>query len=147
MLCVCVVCVCTYRCWVEGLAVLFQKREQITTALSHFWPPLAGHSNGTSIINSFSISPCLLVWCFFLFFFHLLITLCTQLAQIKEQLQSRSRKLELKGFSLTFYLSLSPHFSTLLFKRLRRAECWVRQCLPEPGRTLFTFFFSFISPR
>lgn len=47
-----------------------------------------------------------------------------------------------KGGSLSFYLSLYPHFSTLLFKQLRRAECWARQCLPEPGRTLFTFPFT-----
>lgn len=53
----------------------------------------------------------------FLFFSHLLITLCTQPTQIKEQLQSRSRKLELKGvlslalsLSFAFYLSLSPSF-------------------------------------
>lgn len=44
---------------------------------------------------------------FFSLSFHLLITLCTQLTQIKEQLQSRSRKLELKGCSL---LSASPSF-------------------------------------
>lgn len=85
-------------------------------------PPLAWHSNSTSIITSSYISPCLLVWCFF-FSFHLLITLCTQPTQIKEQLQSRSRKLELKGvLSLSTSPSLSPHFSTLLFKQLRRAE-------------------------
>lgn len=98
-----------------------------------------------------TFSPCLLVWCFSFFFpfpssFHLLITLCTQPTQIKEQLQSRSRKLELKGFSLSFYLLLllSPRFSTLLFKQLRpsRGAEW-GDVLPEPGRSLFTFPFFF----
>ena len=95
---------------------------------------------------------------FFFFFsfpssFHLLITLCTQPTQIKEQLQSRSRKLELKGFSLSFYLLLllSPRFSTLLFKQLRPSRGAERgDVLPEPGRSLFTFpffFFYFISLR
>lgn len=107
-----------------------------------------------------TFSPCLLVWCFSFFFpfpssFHLLITLCTQPTQIKEQLQSRSRKLELKGFSLSFYLLLlllSPRFSTLLFKQLRPSRGAERgDVLPEPGRSLFTFpfffFFYFISLR
>lgn len=51
----------------------------------------------------------------FFFSFHLLITLCTQLSKIKEQLQSRSRKLELKGFSLFLpapSLLTSRHFSS-----------------------------------
>lgn len=98
-----------------------------------------------------TFSPCLLVWCFSFFFpfpssFHLLITLCTQPTQIKEQLQSRSRKLELKGFSLSFYLLLllSPRFSTLLFKQLRPSRGAERgDVLPEPGRSLFTFPFFF----
>lgn len=98
-----------------------------------------------------TFSPCLLVWCFSFFFpfpssFHLLITVCTQPTQIKEQLQSRSRKLELKGFSLSFYLLLllSPRFSTLLFKQLRPSRGAERgDVLPEPGRSLFTFPFFF----
>lgn len=78
-------------------------------------PPLARCSNSVSIITSSYISPCLLVWCFFFLSFHLLITLCTQLTQIKEQLQSRSRKLELKGFSplsTSPSLLISRHFSS-----------------------------------
>lgn len=46
----------------------------------------------------------------FFFSFHLLITLWTQLTQIKEQLQSPGRKLELKGFSPS--LLISQHFSS-----------------------------------
>lgn len=51
---------------------------------------------------------------FFFISFHLLIALCTQLTQIKEQLQSRSRKLELKGFSLFLPLPLSSFLNTSL---------------------------------
>lgn len=138
----------------------FQTRgEQITTF--PLLPPLAGRGNSASIITSsyiFSLPVSLMFFFFFFPFpssFHLLITLCTQPTQIKEQLQSRSRKLELKGFSLSFYLLLlllSPRFSTLLFKQLMPSRGAERgDVLPEPGRSLFTFpfffFFYFISLR
>lgn len=138
----------------------FFRRGGNKSRLSPLLPPLAGRGNSASIITSsyiFSLPVSLMFFFFFFPFpssFHLLITLCTQPTQIKEQLQSRSRKLELKGFSLSFYLLLllSPRFSTLLFKQLRPSRGAERgDVLPEPGRSLFTFpfffFFYFISLR
>lgn len=130
----------------------FFRRGGNKSRLSPLLPPLAGRGNSASIITSsyiFSLPVSLMFFFFFFPFpssFHLLITLCTQPTQIKEQLQSRSRKLELKGFSLSFYLLLllSPRFSTLLFKQLRPSRGAERgDVLPEPGRSLFTFPFFF----
>lgn len=77
---------------------------------------------------------------FFLFFFpdHTVHTTDSdQRAASKPEQETRA-----KGALSSFYLSPFPHFSTLLFKQLRRAECWARQCLPEPSCTLFTFPFT-----
>lgn len=106
-----------YRCWLGSEKVLLQTREEMITSSSDFCPHWSD-----SVIACQSSPPS----------FHLLITLCTQVTQIKERLQSQSRKLELKGF-LSFYLSLFPRFLTPLFKELRQAEGWARQCLPEPN--------------
>lgn len=82
-------------------AVVYQLRNDPLSLL----PQVARHSSSLSITTS-STSSRLLVWCLLFFFPPLLITLCTQLTQIKEQLQSRSRKLDLKGLSLFLPLSL-----------------------------------------
>lgn len=70
---------------------------------------------------------------------HLLITLCTQLTQIRGRLQSWSRKLELKGFSLSLSLlpsSFSRHFSS---NGVRQTERRARRRLPRVrAGTLFT---------
>lgn len=104
-------------------------------------PLLARRSTALSIITSSRISPRLLVWCFFFLFFSPDHTVHTtdsdQRAASKPEQETRA-----KGALSSFYLSPFPHFSTLLFKQLRRAECWARQCLPEPSCTLFTFPFT-----
>lgn len=121
-------CVCTvYVCHCVPIDVYQEVREcegaffsdegtNLKTTLSHFCP----HWLDTVIACQSSPHPTFLLACqfdgFFFFSIHLLITLCTQLTQIKEQLQSRSRKLELKGFSLSLSTSpsllISRHFSS-----------------------------------
>lgn len=83
---------------------------------------------------------------FFFFSLHLLITLWTQLTQIKEKLQSWSRKLELKGFSLFLPLHCSSFLKTSL-QTAQDAEYCTRQRLPKQGHSLFTFPFYCISLR
>lgn len=87
--------------------VLFQMKERITFIPSHLCP----HWPNTVITCRSSPHPTFLLTFQLDVFsssssFHLLITLCTQLTRIKEQLQSRRRKLELKGFSLFLPLPL-----------------------------------------
>lgn len=62
-------------------------------------------------------------------------------AQIKEWLQSQSRKRELKGL---LSLSTSPSFlvSRHLFKQPWMAECWAKRRLSRPSCTLFTSSFT-----
>lgn len=78
------------------------------------------------------------VWCFF---FSSLPISWSHCAQIKERLQSRSRKRELKGLLSP---STSPSFlvSRHLFKQPRRAECWAKRRLSGPSCTLFTSLFT-----
>ena len=134
---------CTYRCLLGSEKVFFFFFLQTRGTNPDFPSPAPRWPDAVTVRQSSphpTFSPCLLVWCFFFSFpssFDLLITLCTQPTQIKEQLQSRSRKLELKGLSLSLSLLPPPPLSSFLDTSLQTAQAeprrWARRCLAWAG--------------
>lgn len=155
MLCVCVLYKCAFvyrQMFIIGSdKVLFSDEGTNHDNSSPPLPPLARHGNSMS-------HPMFLLACQFdVFFFHLLIILCTQLTQIKEQLQKPEQETRAKGvLSLSLSLSTSsPSLSSFLDTSSSNGSGEPSAergnvCL-SPGRTLFTFpfffFFYFISLR